>query len=49
MLSHYREGHRRTRSLQLLFTRYTVLDFLAEVFGELQGAVEHALEHLTRP
>lgn len=46
MLDHYREGYRRTRFPRQTFARYTPLDFLAEIFGELQGAIDRLLSRL---
>lgn len=44
MLGHYRKGYRATRyPTGPTFARYTFFDFLAEVFGELQGAIERMI------
>lgn len=47
MLEHYRNGYRATRHpIGPTFKRYTFFDFLAEVFGELQGSIERGLTRL---
>jgi len=46
MLEHYRNGYRATRHPSTVWPRYTFLDFLAEVFGEVQGSIERGFARL---
>lgn len=43
---HFTDGH-RTAHRPPLTVRYTLADFLAEVFGELVGAIERGLATLS--
>lgn len=47
MLEYHHKGYRMTRHpTGPAFADYTFFDFLAEVFGELQGAIERGLDRL---
>lgn len=50
MIEHYRKGYRaRRHPVGPQFPRYTFVDFLAELVGELQGAIERAISRLDGP